>query len=249
MKALISVLVVWSIAASAGLWVGWQNVRQLQDENASLRKELESAKLAADTAAETAEASHAAELKQLRADAKEVHKLRGQVNQLRSGRDALAQAQAANQRLSAENEQLRNTSLAELDALGEGPAGSERFLKENWSFLGYASPEDALVTAIFSMQEGDPQAYFDSLAPAEQERMAERWQDKTAEEVAEKHRSDVESISGLQMLSSQVVSDNEVLMDVYIQGPDRLQRVSMQRVDDQWKFGGYVQDEAPAPSQ
>ena len=59
-----------------------------------------------------------------------------------------------------------------------------------------------------------PQVYFDSLAPEEQDRLAELRQDKTEDEVAEKHRSDVEAITGLQVLNRQNVSETEIVMDI-----------------------------------
>jgi len=115
--------------------------------------------------------------------------------------------------------------------------------KESWGFLGYTTPEDALVSAIYSMQQGDTQAYFDSLAPEEQERMSERWQEQSETEISDKHQSDVAAIAGLQVLNRRSVTETEVLMDVYIDGPGRMETVSMQLVGEDWKFKGYVRED------
>ena len=93
------------------------------------------------------------------------------------------------------------------------------------------------------MQQGDPQAYFDSLAPEEQERMSARWEEKSEQEVSDKHQSDVAAISGLQVLNRRDLSQTEVEMDVYIDGVGRMETVSMQRVGEDWKFKGYVRSE------
>ena len=50
--------------------------------------------------------------------------------------------------------------------------------------------------AIWAMREGDPKTYLASLAPDEQQRVNQNWQNKTEAELAEKHKSDVAAISG-----------------------------------------------------
>ena len=245
MKAFVTILAVIAIGGVLGSVMGWKAIRSLRAENEALRAQAAAASEQASQAGAAAAARHENEIKKLKADAKEVFKLRGEVSQLRGGAKAISELQAANQRLTAENRSLRMASQsATLDAEVESFT-QQTFPKESWEFMGYTSPEDALVSAIWTMQQGDPQAYFDSLAPEEQERMSARWQDKSESEVSEKHQSDVAAISGLQILDRRDVSDTEVLMDVYIDGVDRTETVSMQRVGDEWKFKGYIQDEVP----
>lgn len=243
MKNLTVILLITTAVGAVGSYLGWQQSQQLSAENQALRQQLASSESALEETTRQAKSSVASELEKLRADVREVHKLRGEVRQLRGGAKALSQLQESNRRLAEENRALR-VSLGEAES--NVPDQVERagaFPKESWEFLGYASPEDALVSAIWTMQQGDPQAYFDSLAPEEQERMAERWAEKSEDEVAEKHQSDVSAISGLQVLNQRTVSDTEVVMDVYIEGPDRMQTVSMQRIGQDWKFKGYVEQE------
>jgi hypothetical protein len=41
-------------------------------------------------------------------------------------------------------------------------------------------------------------------------------------------------------MERQNVSDNEVLLNVYIEGVGRMEKVAMKRVGNEWKFGGFV---------
>ena len=240
MKALITLLVIGTLVGVVGSVSGWKKVSQLRDENAALKATLAAAQKEAKEESAALESKYRGEIEKLEADAKEVYKLRGEVVQLRGGAKAITDLQEANRRLNAQNQELRGAANSNT---ASGIESQQIFPKENWQFLGYTTPEDALVSAIYSMQEGDTQAYFDSLAPEEQQRMAERWQDKSEEEVSDKHQNDVSAISGLQVLNRTDVSATEVLMDVYIEGPGRMETVSMQLIDEEWKFKGYVRND------
>ena len=67
----------------------------------------------------------------------------------------------------------------------------DRIAREQWSNAGYASPEAALVSAIWSMREGNPKSYLESLSPEEQQRMSKVWEGKTEQEIVAKHQQDV----------------------------------------------------------
>jgi hypothetical protein len=57
--------------------------------------------------------------------------------------------------------------------------------------------------------------------------------------VARKHQQDVAAGSGLRILERQNVSPDEVLMSIYVEGVRRMEVVSMKRVGNEWKFGGF----------
>ncbi|HSH94187.1 MAG TPA: hypothetical protein VK968_08585 [Roseimicrobium sp.] len=116
------------------------------------------------------------------------------------------------------------------------------FPRDSWQFAGYATPENALVSAIWAMREGDPQAYFDSLSKEEQIRMAKAWEGKSEQEIAAKHQADVAAISGMRIMDHQVISPTETRMSVYIDGANRQETVSMKLVDGSWKFGGFIRN-------
>jgi len=140
------------------------DVKQLQQENAALRAEVEA--LRASSA--EAEAARAAESKRLQADAQDVARLRGEVTRLRTTAKDAEELRRENQLLKADNQKLRNAAR-----VGPAPAPDDpspttalgNFPRESWSLAGYTSPESALVSAIWSMQQGNPKQYFESLTP------------------------------------------------------------------------------------
>ena len=105
---------------------------------------------------------------------------------------------------------------------------------------GYATPEAALVSAIWSMKEGNPKSYLDSLSPEEQARLAKTWENKTEAEIIAKHQSDVAPITGVRVLDRHEISAEEMQMNVYIEGVGRVEKVSMKRTGNDWKFGGFI---------
>jgi len=92
------------------------------------------------------------------------------------------------------------------------------------------------------MQQGNPKQYFDSLTPEEQARMAKVWEGKSPEEIAAKHVSDTAQITGMRVTGTQVVSPDETVMKVFIEGVNREEQVRMKKVGDDWKFGGFLRD-------
>jgi len=221
---------------------GWRTVNRLRAENEALRAELQILK-DQQASAETVSVARDQELQRLRVDAQEVIRLRGEVSQLRSGAKEVEKLRGENQQLRAENQQFRTTSVATAAAPASS-AGKELFTKESWNFAGYASPEAALVSAIWSMKEGNPKTYLDSLSLEEQARMAKVWENKTEAEIAAKHQADVSTISAFRILEQQIVNDNEVQMNVYIEGVGRMEKVSMKRMGNDWKFGGFIRPPA-----
>ena len=219
-------------------------VKQLQQENASLRAEV--AALRAQSA--EVEAARSADSKRAQTDAQDVARLRGEVTQLRTTMKDAEKLRTENQQLRTENQKLRG-SVATAPPSQPQPAAPEpgTFPRESWTFAGYTSPEAALVSAIWSMQQGNPKQYFESLAPDEQLRMAKSWEGKSAEEIAAKHQNDTAKITGMKVLNQQVVSADEVQMNVYINGVDRTERVSMKRVGNDWKFGGFIREPVQQP--
>jgi hypothetical protein len=233
-------VVVVSVVAAVS---GWRATNRLRAENEALRAELQVLKDQQAAATEAATAERDQELQRLRADTQEVLRLRGEVTQLRSGAQEAEKLRGENQQLRTENQQMRTASAATTAA--PAPAeGKDLFTQEQWNFAGYASPEAALVSAIWSMKEGNPKTYLDSLSPEEQARMAKIWENKTEAEIAAKHQSDVSTISAFRILEQQNVNDNEVQMNVYIEGVGRMEKVSMKRVGNDWKFGGFIRPPA-----
>ena len=92
------------------------------------------------------------------------------------------------------------------------------------------------------MKEGKPQVYLDSLSPEEQVRMAKVWENKSEGEIAAKHQQEVSQITNVRVMNQKEISPEEVQLAVFIEGPNRMEIVSMKRSGADWKFGGFFRD-------
>lgn len=239
-------MVIVLAAALAAAVTGWQRSARKQAEVVKLQEEITRIRAEAAAKLKSELEQRDQDLIRLESDAREVHRLRGEVRKLGSGAAEAATLRAENERLRALAERLGAAQPALPDsepATEEDVKPLAMYPKEDWAFSGYSTPEDALVSAIWAMQQGDPRTYLDSLGPNEQVRIAERWQDKSEQEIAAKHQGDVARITGLEILTEEVKSGGEVVMDVRIHGVDRLEKVSMKQVDGQWRFDGYIRDD------
>ena len=217
--------------------------QKLRAENEALRAELAATQARVEAEAQAA-ATRATELKQLQTEARDAVRLRGELTQLRSGAKDTESLRAENQRLKAENQALRSAgNTAAATPAPAAPAAGD-FPREAWTFAGYQSPEAALISAIWSMQQGNPKQYFESLTTDEQVRMAKVWEGKSNEEIAAKHVSDTSKITSIKVLNAQETAPGQMVMSVYIGGIDRTEKVNMQRTGNDWKFGGFIREPA-----
>lgn len=214
------------------------DTKPLQAENEVLRAEV--AALKARTA-ET-EAAREAELKRAQAEAQDVARLRGEVTQLRTTAKDAEKLRAENQQLRSENQKLHGANAAAATPAPAPTPQAGNFPRESWAFAGYTSPESALMSAIWSMQQGNPKQYFDSLTLEEQARMAKVWENRSEADIAAKHQADVAKITGMRVLNRQELSADEMQLSVYIEGVDRTEKVTMKRVGNDWRFGGFIRE-------
>ena len=217
------------------------NSSQLEAENAALRAELAALKARADDS----DSAREAQARRGQSEAQEVARLRGELTQLRTTAKDAEKLRSENQQLRNENQQLRGGAKAAATPQPQPQPAPGTFPREAWTFSGYASPEAALVSAIWSMQQGNPRQYFESLSQDEQLRMAKSWEGKSQDEIVAKHQSDTAKITGLKVLSQQAVSADEVQMNVHIDGVDRTEKVTMKRVGEEWRFGGFIREPKP----
>jgi hypothetical protein len=250
MKVIRWFWVVLCVAALAAAIAGWNKARNLAAEVEGLRAETSTLKEQIASSAAVQTAAQNQEMESLRDQAQDALKLRNEVNQLRAVAKEV-------EKLRADNAQLRG--LAQQRAANPAPApapavnppkSGDQFPRDSWTFAGYATPESALISAIWAMREGKPQTYLESLSPDEQERMAKTWLNKPETEIAAKHQQDVAAITGVRVMDRQNVNDTEVVMNVWLEGVNKPEKISMKRVGNDWKFGGFIRSPAgqPAPT-
>jgi hypothetical protein len=183
------------------------------------------------------------ELERLRAEAREVHKLRNEVSQLRAGVKEADQLRAENQQLRAVGRSRQAAPGASVAAASAVASQEGFYAKENWAFIGYATPEAALQSVIWAMREGDTRTLLASVTAEEMARMQKEWGDKSEAQVSADAKRGTDKISGIRILESRTLSDDEVVLSIYAAGgEDKVQKISMKRSGAEWKMAGPKRD-------
>jgi RNA polymerase sigma factor (sigma-70 family) len=114
-------------------------------------------------------------------------------------------------------------------------SGETEFPKASWHFAGYANPESAFQSCMWAVANGDAKTLLAGLAPA----MHEKLMGKPAIEIIPaKDKADFAKMSGYKILDKQVLSENEVMFEMYAEGLDQTQTFSVQRIGNEWRFAG-----------
>jgi uncharacterized protein YhaN len=236
-------------AASIVAAVQWRKAALFQQDNEKLRAEIGQLEQAAEAATNSTERL-TTELTQMRKQHSELMSLRNEVGQLRAVSKTASDLNSEVARLRQENQQLAQkltTGAAQIGAGNSGGPGNatpDRFSRDSWNFAGYNTPENALVSAIWAMKQGDPQTYLQSLTPEEQARITKSWAGKTEQEIAQSHQSDVAQINGIRILDRQEISPTQMRMNVYLEGQNRMATIMMNQSGNEWKYGGVVDQPA-----
>jgi len=231
------VIITLIIALAGAAGIAWRQATATQETNRRLAAENEALKQQFAAVSEEQNQKREAESKKTAADAQELARLRGEVSRLRVTANEVEKLRGEIGALKAQNR-----AQPAADAIPT-PAAADQFPRQSWAFSGYATPEAALVSAIWAMKEGKPQVFLDGLSPEEQQRFAQQWQGKSEEEIAAKHQKDVLTINEMRILSRTPVSPTEVQVKVFLEGADRVEAIKMkQGSDQQWKFGGFVRE-------
>ena len=153
---------------------------------------------------------------------RELMKLRGEVGALRLQTNELG-------RLQSENQRLRSKLTASDSAAPATP-------KESWAFVGYAEPEAAFQSAFWSMQRGDSAALLASLSPGGRE--SQKLQSLSPDAYLKKRQEQFESVTAFKILDKELVSENEAILTVFLEGAKQADRFRLQRFGNDWKLDG-----------
>jgi hypothetical protein len=168
----------------------------------------------------------------------ELLRLRNQAAQLKQATNELQKLRAQAQQLQA-TQQARSAEVP--PAVPPAPAGASAPVpRESWAFAGYATPEAALQSAIFSMSQGDVQTFIASLSPEEAQRVQKSFETKTPEQVAQEGQREMAKVKSFQVLGREELGPDRVVLQVYATGEERVQRVIMQKIGEEWKWAGGI---------
>jgi hypothetical protein len=233
------------VAGLATLWViQHQTHIKLREENDSLRQRLDQMdQLEAENERLSnlvARANGSLSDEQL----KDLLRLRSEVGSLRQQTNELA-------RLREENRRLQATLMANrsLSASNSPPdATPQEFPKESWAFAGYATPSAALQSLYWATSKGDVKLASVSVTP-------EWWQrefgDTSESEIAAEFAKESSKVTGFRILSSKILSDNEVILNYNLASDGRSSdgnfRILMVKIEGEWKFAGPISPNSIEP--
>jgi RNA polymerase sigma factor (sigma-70 family) len=111
--------------------------------------------------------------------------------------------------------------------------GQTEFPKSTWHFAGFGDPESAFQSTMWAVGRGDVKAMMETVAPALRQQFAGKTDFQI---ITAKDRVDFARMTGYRILDKQIVSDNEVMFEMYAEGLDQTRKFWVQRTGDEWKF-------------
>ena len=206
-------------------------ITRLSQEVDSLRLQLEAAEQARAKPAEQPSATLPQE--QLR----ELLRLRGKAGLFRSQAEELAQLQQENRRLRATLASPQSAA----DGATNGLAARGVVPLTALAFAGYATPEAALESLLWSERETNLTAYMTSLLPNQQSLEQARLQSQSEQGDGGLFFREPGSVTGFQFLDSQPVSEDEVALTFFVRGREQVMKTVAKRIGAEWKFyGGFT---------
>jgi len=241
MKNVAGAVLSIALIASASLCVAlWHKSRSLEAENQELLAKVNDLEQSAGDAKLRSKASSNFDT-ELQSQKRELMRLRDEVTQLRSSRDAAARAQGELAKLQAQ--QSRGAS-ASTDA---NATAGQSIRRDDWKFSGYATPEAAFISGMWAMKEGQSDTLLNSFTPQEKERFQAQMPEKSDAEIAQRFQKQYGNVTGVRIVGENQTAPGEVVLDVYLEGIGALKKYRMNQVGDEWKAGGPV-NQNPAPN-
>jgi hypothetical protein len=238
-KLLTPTLALIALALTITLLFSHVKQSNLEEENRSLRKQLENLTADRPLASATTSASDPSTAPNLDRETTdtELVRLRGEVTNLRREKQELEKLRAENQTLRAQNEDLS----AKQPRLSEIPI-PKTYPRENWAFTGFADPESAIQSLLWAGANGNGAAALAALTPEQIARMkTEDNRDRSDEEIAAELAKQIAKVKSFQVLKTQPLSENETVLTLYIdglEGSEQTPRMKMQRINNEWRLAG-----------
>ncbi|MEI2726075.1 MAG: sigma-70 family RNA polymerase sigma factor [Verrucomicrobiota bacterium] len=214
-----------AIAAGTGTHLMQQREsNRLRSENENLTAQ--QAQLTSERDAALASANNNSdELNRLRKEKNELLRLRGEIGPLRAQ--------------SLELEKLRKVA-AQLDTartVNSRPvAAALEFPRASWAFAGSATPEAACQSSFWALSKGDTNAILNLMTPEEKVVILNNW-DSFSMGLSNAPAA-LNDTKGFSILSKQIVSDDEVVLDVRLDGinTNSFQKTTIKRYGSEWKI-------------
>jgi hypothetical protein len=225
-----------AVLAAFIVLIGWvqQRATALDKESAGLTSKIQALEKALAQATAARNDQSASSLTQ--SDKLELMRLRNEVTQLRSSNAALAKIESENARLRTE---LLSARAA--DPNNGAPPGS--IARDQWSFRGYATPDAAYVSALWAMKEGRVDTLLSSLTPEQRQQFETDNQTNSQQEITDRLKKEVASMSAVHITSREQVSPGEVVLGIQVHTHPNVRlrnQVRMHLVNNEWKAADLI---------
>jgi hypothetical protein len=152
----------------------------------------------------------------------------------------LAELARLRRETAARKQQIEKLQAAAANGSGNA-AGSPGFLPlETSKFAGYATPESAIHSMAWAMNQGDLKTFLASCTPEMAKQMTADLRGVTEEEFASQTMEKLkeEGNVNLQILNTVMKSDDEANLTVYASSDSNPAILNFKRIDGAWKFNG-----------
>ena len=120
--------------------------------------------------------------------------------------------------------------------------------KESWTFTGYATPEAGFQSTIWAASKGHVKTFLTGMSPDEQARMEKEFEGKSESDIAKVLSDNIGKITGFRFKSRQEISDSEIVLSIYSDGPNAVEKMKFKKFGNEWKMDGNPdKGEAPNP--
>jgi hypothetical protein len=116
------------------------------------------------------------------------------------------------------------------------------FPKASWAFVGYASPDSALESWTWALAKGDKTVMLQSLTPEAQKEWQRELAGMTDDQIKEKSAKGSAKQQGYTIEKREIISDNEVVLDITMIGSDQMQKMDVKKIGSEWKIAGPKHD-------
>jgi hypothetical protein len=165
----------------------------------------------------------------------ELADLRRQVEALRHRTNDIAGLQTEILRL--RNLLSAAATSAEGGTAPEVPA-SDIYPRDTWTFAGYDTPENTIQSIMWAVSEGDPDTYAAGITPELGGELQSEFEDGS---FAANGPMEMGDVTGYRIVDRDVVSENQVMYTVFMDGPNELMQIPIEQTTNGWmvtSFGG-----------
>ncbi|HEY2081564.1 MAG TPA: hypothetical protein VGI88_02180 [Verrucomicrobiae bacterium] len=162
----------------------------------------------------------------------ELDKLRQEVQLLRRRTNDIVTLQAELRRMRTELLSARNAMAS--NAPPALPPG-DIYPRDQWTFAGFDTPEDALESLTWAISEGDEETYLAGLAPELRTEMQSTLGDGS---FANAGPLEMSNATGYRIVDRESVSDNERIFTVYMDGDGNEVSLTLTNSPDGWQVSG-----------